>query len=151
MASMASSIRGFAHINESDMLLMPDADDRGHGPGLQDPDPEHHLRCGRTRSPESGIERDPRYIAQKAEAYLKATGIADTAYFGPELEFFVFDSVSFDQNQHSGYYYIDSEEGIWNSGRNGTPEPGSPPQEQGRILPGPADRHAAGLQVRDAS
>ncbi|MDD1770010.1 MAG: type I glutamate--ammonia ligase, partial [Methanomassiliicoccales archaeon] len=62
--------------------------------------------------------RDPRYIAQKAEAYLKSTGIADVSYFGPELEFFVFDSVRFDQNQHYGYYYVDSEEGIWNSGRS---------------------------------
>ena len=61
--------------------------------------------------------RDPRYIVQKAEAYLKSTGIADTAYFGPEAEFYIFDSVRFDQNQYSGYYFLDSVEGVWNSGR----------------------------------
>ena len=62
-------------------------------------------------------ERDPRWIAQKAELYLKNSGVADTSYFGAEAEFFIFDNVSFDQNQHSGYYYIDAEEGRWNSGR----------------------------------
>ena len=83
-------------------------------------------------------KRDPRYIAQKAEAFVKLSGIADSAYFGPELEFFVFDWVSFDQNQHSGYYFVDSEEGIWNSGNMDWPEHGSPPEEQGRLFPGPA-------------
>ena len=60
--------------------------------------------------------RDPRYIAKKAENYLKATGIATTCYFGPELEFFIFDSIRFGQDQHSGYYYVESAEGEWNSG-----------------------------------
>ena len=59
-----------------------------------------------------------RYISQKAESYLVSTGIADTAYFGPEAEFYIFDSVRFDQNQHSGYYYLDSVEGVWNSGHD---------------------------------
>jgi len=62
-------------------------------------------------------ERDPRWIGQKAELYLKNSGIADTSYFGAEAEFFIFDNISFDQNQHSGYYFIDAEEGRWNSGR----------------------------------
>ena len=62
-------------------------------------------------------ERDPRWIAQKAELYLKNSGVADTAYFGAEAEFFIFDNVRFDQNQHSGFYFIDAEEGRWNSGR----------------------------------
>jgi len=62
-------------------------------------------------------ERDPRWIAQKAELYLKNSGIADTAYFGAEAEFFIFDNISFDQNQHCGFYFIDAEEGRWNSGR----------------------------------
>ena len=66
--------------------------------------------------------RDPRYIAQKAEAYVKKTGIADTIYIGPELEFFFFDSIRFDQSYNSGYYFIDSEAGAWNSGKEGTPE-----------------------------
>ena len=56
--------------------------------------------------------RDPRFIAQKAEAHLLSMGLADTSYFGPEAEFFIFDNVRFDQDQHSGYYFIDSEEGI---------------------------------------
>ncbi len=60
-------------------------------------------------------ERDPRWIAKKAELYLKNTGIGDTAYFGAEAEFFIFDNVRFDQNQHSGFYFIDAEEGRWNS------------------------------------
>ena len=59
--------------------------------------------------------RDPRYIAKKAELYLKQTGIADTSYWGPEAEFYIFDSIRFDQNQHEGYYHIDSVEGVWNS------------------------------------
>ena len=62
-------------------------------------------------------ERDPRWIAKKADMYLKNSGVADTAYFGPEAEFFIFDNIRFDQDQHSGYYFIDAEEGRWNSGR----------------------------------
>ena len=62
-------------------------------------------------------DRDPRYIAKKAEMYLASTGLADTAYFGAEAEFFIFDNVRFDQNEHHGYYFIDAEEGRWNSGR----------------------------------
>src|SRR3989442_9606649 len=61
--------------------------------------------------------RDPRNIARKAEAYLKSTGIGDTAYFGPEPEFFVFDEVRYEQNQHTGFYLIDSAEGQWNTAR----------------------------------
>ncbi|MEL0148373.1 MAG: type I glutamate--ammonia ligase, partial [Actinomycetota bacterium] len=61
--------------------------------------------------------RDPRNVAAKAEAYIASTGIADTAYFGPEAEFYVFDDVRFETNQHSGYYFIDSIEGAWNTGR----------------------------------
>ena len=62
-------------------------------------------------------DRDPRYIAKKAEMYLASTGLADTAYFGAEAEFFIFDNVRFDQNEHEGFYFIDAEEGRWNSGR----------------------------------
>ena len=69
--------------------------------------------------------RDPRNIARKAEAYLKSTGIGDTAYFGPEPEFFIFDDVRYDQNQHEGYYHIDSNEAVWNSGRKESPNLGS--------------------------
>ena len=65
--------------------------------------------------------RDPRHIAQKAEKYLESTGIADTAYFGPEPEFFVLDDVRFDQTYNQGYYFIDATEGFWNSGKEETP------------------------------
>ena len=68
--------------------------------------------------------RDPRNIARKAEAYLKSTGLADTAYIGPEAEFFIFDDVRFDQNAHEGYYHIDSNEGQWNTGRIENPNSG---------------------------
>jgi glutamine synthetase len=114
-----SSIRGFQAINESDMLLMPDVSTAFVDPVLSVP--TLSITCDVydpiTREPYS---RDPRFIAFKAEEYLKSTGIATTSYWGPEAEFFIFDSVCFDQNAHEGYYHIDSEEGIWNSGRNGT-------------------------------
>jgi glutamine synthetase len=110
-----SSIRGFQTINESDMLLIPDVET-----AMLDPFTEHvtlSLVCNVidavTREPYS---RDPRYIAQKAEKYLKSTGIADISYWGPEIEFFIFDSVRFDQATNHGFYYIDSEEGFWNAG-----------------------------------
>ncbi|MGN6731031.1 MAG: glutamine synthetase beta-grasp domain-containing protein, partial [Candidatus Binatia bacterium] len=93
-----SSIRGFQSINESDMILLPDADS-----AMIDPFSEHstmsficNVLDAVTREP---YTRDPRYVIQKAEKYLKSTGIADTSYWGPEIEFFIFDSVRFDQNQ----------------------------------------------------
>ena len=70
------------------------------------------------------IQRDPRYIAQKAEAFLRQTGLADTAYFGPELEFFVFDDIRYDFHENCGYCFIDSVEGRWNSGRERKAQPG---------------------------
>ena len=92
---------------------------------------------------------------QKAEDYLKSTGIADTAYFGPEAEFYIFDSVRFDQNQYSGYYFLDSVEGVWNSGRerelDGTPEPRLQAAVQGGLLPGPADGPVPGPALRDGA
>ncbi|MBU2008284.1 MAG: type I glutamate--ammonia ligase [Chloroflexi bacterium] len=111
-----SSIRGFQAIHESDMLLVPDPT-TAHVDAICRV-PTLSLVCD-VRDPITREKywRDPRYIAQKAEAHLLSTGLADTAYFGPEAEFFIFDSVRFDQNQHSGYYFIDSEEGIWNSGK----------------------------------
>jgi glutamine synthetase len=114
-----SSIRGFQAINESDMLLIPDPETATIDPVLRVP--TMFLICNVvdpiTREP---YTRDPRHIAQKAEAHLRRTGIADIAYFGPEAEFYIFNSLRFDQDSHSGYYHIDSEEGIWNSGSNGT-------------------------------
>jgi glutamine synthetase len=112
-----SSIRGFQAINESDMLLVPDPDSATVDPVLQVP--TLYLICNvvdpLTRE---NYSRDPRFIAQKAEAYLAQTGIADVSYWGPEAEFYIFNSIRFDQNAFSGYYHIDSEEGIWNSGSN---------------------------------
>jgi glutamine synthetase len=111
-----SSIRGFQEIQESDMLLMPDPDTAVLDPFRQHP--TLNLNCF-VEDPVTGesYTRDPRYIAKKAEEYLKGTGIADTPYFGPEAEFYIFDSARFDQNQFSGYYFLDSVEGVWNSGR----------------------------------
>src|SRR6204780_1606575 len=111
-----SSIRGWAAIHESDMLLIPDANKYMLDPFTEVPtmvkvcdviDPVTKQR----------YDRDPRYIAKKAEMFLLSTGLADTAFFGAEAEFFIFDNVRFDQNEHEGYYFIDAEEGRWNSGR----------------------------------
>ncbi len=111
-----SSIRGWQAINESDMLVIPQADT-----AFIDPFFKHNtlaMICS-IKDPltRQDYSRDPRYIAQKAVNYMKASGIADTAYFGPELEFFVFDNVRFDATQNSGYYFLDSAEGAWNSGK----------------------------------
>jgi glutamine synthetase len=81
--------------------------------------------------------RDPRNIARKAEAYLRSTGIGDVAYFGPEAEFFIFDDIRFDQNAHEGYYYIDSVEGRWNSGRAEAPNLGYKPRYKEGYFPVP--------------
>jgi glutamine synthetase len=81
--------------------------------------------------------RDPRYIAKKAEAYLKKTGIGDTAFFGPEAEFFIFDDIRFDSQKNSAFYAIDSEEGIWNSGRDECPNQGYKPRYKEAYFPVP--------------
>jgi len=111
-----SSIRGFQAIHESDMKMLPDI-----STAYIDP-----FRTAKTLIVNMAIvdpftdepySRDPRQIAAKAEAYLKSTGIADTAFFAPEAEFYIFDSVRFLTNQSSSFYYIDSIEAAWNSGR----------------------------------
>jgi glutamine synthetase len=135
-----SSIRGFQAINESDMLLMPDLSTAFVDPVLEVP--TLSITCDIydpiTLEPYS---RDPRFIAFKAEEYLKTTGIATTSCWGPEAEFFIFNSVRFDQNAHEGYYHIDAEEGIWNAGRNGTPNLGHRPRHKEGYFPvPPADR-----------
>jgi glutamine synthetase len=131
-----SSIRGFQAINESDMLLIPDLSTAFVDPVLEVP--TLSIVCDIydpiTLEPYS---RDPRFIAFKAEEYLKTTGIATTSYWGPEAEFFIFNSVRFDQNAHEGYYHIDSDEGIWNSGRNGTPNAGHRPRHKEGYFPVP--------------
>jgi len=112
-----SSIRGWQPIHASDMKIVPDPKT-----AIMDPftrEPTLSLICNIadpiTHEPYS---RDPRHIAKKAEAYLKSTGLADNAYFGPEAEFFIFDNIRYDQNTNEGYYHIDSEEGQWNTGSN---------------------------------
>ena len=111
-----SSIRGFQEIQESDMLLVPDPEGAYMDPFLQHPTLVIHCFV---KDPITGemYTRDPRGIARKAELHLQQTGIAETSYWGPECEFYIFDSIRFDQNQHEGYYHIDAIEGVWNSGR----------------------------------
>lgn len=111
-----SSIRGWAAINESDMLLVPDPATVFLDPFMEIPT---MVMNATVLDPitKQHYERDPRRIAIKAENYLKTTGIADTVFFGAEAEFFVFDNVRFDTNMHSSFFFIDSDEGRWNSGR----------------------------------
>ena len=115
-----SSIRGWKNINESDMLVIPDA-----ATAFMDPFYRHptlsligNIHDPITREP---YARDPRFIARKAEQHLVSSGIAERAYFGPEAEFFIFDDVRFAQDERSGFYRIDSAEGFWNSGREENP------------------------------
>jgi glutamine synthetase len=111
-----SSIRGFQKIHESDMLLMPDPTSAFVDPITKAP--TLSVLCNIVEpGTMASYSRDPRYVAQKAEAYLTKTGIATTSYWGPEVEFYIFNSIRFDQTANSGYYFIDSEEGIWNSGQ----------------------------------
>ena len=131
-----SSIRGFQQIQESDMLLMPDPDTCFEDPFTKAK--TLNIICN-VADPVTGepYTRDPRYIARKAEKYLESTGIADTAYFGPEPEFFVFDDVRFDQTYNKGYYYLDSKEGFWNSGTEENPNLGYKPRYKEGYFPVP--------------
>lgn len=112
-----SSIRGFRGIEESDMIMVPDLEtavvDQFHNV------PTLSIICDVTDPDGVPYERDPRQIARRAEAYLKSTGIADTSFWGPELEFFLFDSARFSNQGHEAFYHLDSSEGYWNSGKEG--------------------------------
>ncbi|MCH8126691.1 type I glutamate--ammonia ligase [candidate division KSB1 bacterium] len=131
-----SSIRGWQAVNESDMIVIPDPNTAIIDPFMQPTtlslvcdvhDPltkEKYTRC-------------PRNIAQKAEAFLKSTGIADIAYLGPEAEFFIFDDIRFDQTANSSYYFIDSVEGRWNSGKEENPNLGYKPRYKEGYFPVP--------------
>ncbi len=123
LAFDGSSIRGFKAINESDMLLIPDPTTAFIDPFFDVP--TLNITCD-IEDPITRelYNRDPRSVAKKAEAYLKTTGIADTCFIGPEPEFYLFNDVRYDQTSHSGYYYVDSDEGIWNSGRDEKPNLG---------------------------
>jgi len=135
-----SSIRGFQTIDESDMLLFPDPDSAFMDPFTELP--TLILICDVkdpiTRQPYS---RDPRYVAQKAEMYLKSTGLADTSYWGPEIEFYIFDNIRFDQSYNYGFYYIDSVEGYWNSGSEEKPNLGYKPRYKEGYFPVPPMDH----------
>jgi glutamine synthetase len=131
-----SSIRGWQPIHASDMLVVPDPDTAVMDPFMEVP--TLSLICNIvdpiTREP---YTRDPRYIAQKAERYLKQTGIGDTAYFGPEAEFFIFDDVRYEQNRNSAFYAVDSKEGQWNTGRAEGPNLGYKPRYKEGYFPVP--------------
>jgi glutamine synthetase len=110
-----SSIAGWKAINESDMTLMPDVESATMDPFTAQP--TMVIYCDVIEpSTGQGYTRDPRSIAKRAEAYVKATGLADTAFFGPEAEFFVFDDVRFDVQMNGSFYKVDSEEGPYNTG-----------------------------------
>ncbi len=111
-----SSIRGFQQIHESDMLLLPDVTTAYIDPfrQLKTLNLTFFVHDPLTGEP---YTRDPRNIARKAEDYLRGSGIGDTAYFGPEAEFYIFDSARFETSPSAGYYFIDSIEGAWNTGR----------------------------------
>ncbi len=129
-----SSVRGWQAINVSDMLAVPDPSTVKVDPFFAEPtvsviadivDPE-------TREDYS---RDPRHVARKVLGYMKSAGVADTCYVGPEPEFFIFDHVAYEQNQHRGFYQIDSVEGAWNTGRFEEPNLGYKPSYKGGYFP----------------
>jgi len=131
-----SSIRGFQKIQESDMILMLDP-----ATAVVDPIcevPTLSIICNIydpiTKKP---YTRDPRYVGKKAEEYLRNTGIADKSFWGPEMEFFIFNDIRFDQTENAGYYFIDSIEGEWNSGRDEKPNLGYKPRYKEGYFPVP--------------
>ncbi len=131
-----SSIRGWQPIHASDMLVVPDAATAKTDPFFE---VSTLVLIGNivdpiTREP---YTRDPRNIARKAEAYLKSSGIGDTAYFGPEAEFFIFDDIRFESSNNRAFYEIDSVEGIWNSGREECPNLGYKPRHKEGYFPVP--------------
>ncbi|MGH8904131.1 MAG: type I glutamate--ammonia ligase [Egibacteraceae bacterium] len=140
-----SSIRGFQEIQESDMLLIPDPDT-----AVVDPFRQHstlNMNCF-VQDPVTGesYTRDPRYIARKAEQYLLGTRIADTAYFGPEAEFYILDDVRFDTTQYSSYFFLDAVEGQWNSGKDERPNLGYKPRYKEGYFPVPPMDHYQDLR-----
>src|ERR671921_2340297 len=150
LAFDGSSIRGFQAIHESDMQLLPDV-----ATAFIDPFRSHKtlalnffIHDPFTRE---AYSRDPRNVAKKAEAYLAASGIADTAYFGPEAEFYIFDSVRYETGINEGYYHIDAIEGSWNSGsltgENGGPNLGYKTRQKGGYFPVEPIDHQSDLRA----
>jgi len=131
-----SSIRGWKKINESDMLIIPDATTMFVDPFIESP--TISLTCDVYEpSTKEKYTRCPRNIAQKATAHLKTSGIADTVYFGPEAEFFVFDDVRFDSQPNNCFYFVDSVEGRWNTGADENPNLGYKPRYKEGYFPVP--------------
>ncbi len=118
-----STVRGFKKIQENDMLLVPDPTTAVLDPVAQIPTLSIFCDIYDPISKEP-YSRDPRFVAKKAEAYLQKTGLAEVSYWGPEIEFFLFDDIRFDQGENFGYYYIDSVEGDWNTGKEERPNLG---------------------------
>jgi glutamine synthetase len=140
-----SSIRGFQEIQESDMILRPDPDT-----AVIDPFRKHqtlNLNCW-VHDPITleSYSRDPRFVARKAEEHLRATGIADTCYVGPEAEFFIFDDVRFDQQPNRSFYQVDSVEASWNTGREENPNLGYKPRYKEGYFPLPPMDHYQDLR-----
>jgi len=131
-----SSIRGWQPIHASDMLVVPDPATAKMDPFFEVPT---LVLIGNIVDPitRESYTRDPRNIAIKAEAYLKSTGIGDTAFFGPEAEFFIFDDIRFESSSNRAFYEIDSVEGIWNSGREECPNLGYKPRHKEGYFPVP--------------
>ncbi len=131
-----SSIRGWQPIDASDMLVIPDPDTAKMDPFFEVPT---LVLIGNIVDPITRVKysRDPRNIAQKAEAYLLSTGIGDTVFIGPEAEFFIFDDVRYDSTRHGAFYNVDSVEGIWNSGRDEGPNLAYKPRHKEGYFPVP--------------
>ena len=131
-----SSIRGFQRIHESDMLIKPDASTLFVDPFMDEPTVS--FLCNITDPQTQQVySRDARAVAQRAERYLESSGIADTAYLGPELEFFIFDEVRYNQSTNEGFYHVDSQEGAWNTGRQEGPNLGYKPRNKEGYFPVP--------------
>jgi glutamine synthetase len=131
-----SSIRGWKAINESDMLIIPDAKSMFLDPFISEPTVSLICDVYEPATKEK-YSRCPRNIAQKAADHLVTTGIADTVYFGPEAEFFVFDDVRFDSKPNGCFYSVDSSEGKWNSGKEEGPNLGYKPRYKEGYFPVP--------------
>jgi glutamine synthetase len=131
-----SSIRGWQPIHASDMLVVPDSATAQMDPFFKEPT---LVLIGDIAEPITmeSYSRDPRYITKKAETYLKSTGIGDTAYIGPEAEFFIFDNIQFESSSNRAFYEIDSIEGVWNTGRNEEPNLGYKPRHKEGYFPVP--------------
>ncbi len=144
-----SSIRGWQAINESDMLIMPDPTTATLDP-YADPELPTLILYSNILDPitKERYSRCPRCILQKAENYLVSTGIGDTAYFGPEAEFFIFDDVQYDYTSNSGYHMVDSVEGAWNMGRDENPNLGYKLRHKEGYFPVPPSDSMANLRAK---